>query len=79
MDAPTATPPTPPSTWTAIRVAALKATVLAALLGGFFLVLPGTWNWRITLTVAGVFWLYTFVFSLFSGWAKAKLMAHFSK
>lgn len=76
MDTPTESPQ---SRWSAVQVAAMKATVLAALLGGFFFVLPGTWNWRITLLIAGAFWLYTFLFSLFSGWAKAKLTARLSK
>ena len=69
--------PTP--RWSALTTAAVKGGLVAVLLAGCFLVLPGNWNWRITLAVAAFFGLNTFVFSLFGSWAAKKVQAHLSK
>jgi hypothetical protein len=61
-----------------LALAATKATLGAALLAGIFLLIPGSWNWRITLAVAGGFWAITFVLSLLTSWAKALVMARFA-
>jgi hypothetical protein len=67
------------SRWSALQLAAAKASAAAVLLAGFFFLMPGRWSGRITLAVAGLFWLNTFVFSLLSSWARAKVMARFPR
>jgi hypothetical protein len=61
-----------------LALAATKATLGAALLAGIFLLLPGSWNWRITLMVAGGFWAVTFLLSLLTSWLKGVVMARFA-
>lgn len=62
-----------------VPVAALKGLVVAGVLCAIFLLMPGNWNWRITLVVAGAFGLFTFVSSLVSAWAVEKVTARLSK
>ena len=61
--------------WAALLVGLVVAGVLCAI----FLLMPGNWNWRITLAVAGAFGLFTFVSSLLSAWAVEKVTARLPK
>jgi MFS family permease len=74
------TPSTPPATppRNPVPVAALKGLIVAGVLCAIFLLMPGNWNWRITIAVAGVFGLFTFVSSLVSAWALEKVKARMS-
>ncbi|MFN3428950.1 MAG: hypothetical protein ACK46X_03235 [Candidatus Sericytochromatia bacterium] len=62
-----------------VPVAALKGLIVAGVLCAMFLLMPGNWNWRITLAVAGAFGLFTFLSSLLSAWAVEKVTARLSK
>lgn len=79
MEDPTTPTPTVLPKRNPVPVAALKGLVVAGVLCAIFLLMPGNWNWRITLAVAGVFGLFTFVSSLVSAWAVEKVTARLSK
>lgn len=72
-------PAAPQSRWNALTTAAFKGTLIAVVLAGIFLVIPGQWDWRITLAVSAIFGINTFVFSLIGSWATKKVHSHLSK